>query len=101
MSEDIIRYMDSHTRYEYAEKLTSLRSNQLIKDLTKSRTKYSDGIKENQTCPPDNEVWLLPNTCIEDDHMCRPNDNTVSILEKNGLPLKKIGKIIRKITVNL
>ena len=28
------------------------------------------------------------------------NDNTVSILEKNGLPLKKIGKIIRKITVN-
>ncbi len=46
MSEDIIRYMDSHTRYEYAEKLTSLRSNQLIKDLTKSRTKYSDGIKK-------------------------------------------------------
>ncbi len=28
------------------------------------------------------------------------NDNPVLILEKNGLPLKKIGKIIRKITVN-
>ena len=28
------------------------------------------------------------------------NDNTVLILEKNDLPLKKIGKIIRKITVN-
>ena len=45
--------------------------------------KYSDGIKENQTCPPDNEVWLLPNTCIEDDHMCRPNDNTVSMSSYN------------------
>ena len=28
------------------------------------------------------------------------NDNAILILEKNGLPLKKIGKIIRKITVN-
>ena len=28
------------------------------------------------------------------------NDNAVLVLEKNGLPLKKIGKIMRKITVN-
>ena len=28
------------------------------------------------------------------------NDNALLVLEKNDLPLKKIGKIIRKITVN-
>jgi len=28
------------------------------------------------------------------------NDNTLLILEENGLPLKKIGKIMRKIIVN-
>ena len=46
MSEEIIRYMDSHTRYEYAEELVSFRTNELIKELTKTRTKYSEGIKK-------------------------------------------------------
>jgi hypothetical protein len=45
MDDKIIRYMDSHHRYEYAEKLISYRSKELITDLTKKRTKYSDGIK--------------------------------------------------------
>tara|TARA_Y100000310_G_C20702881_1_gene831603 strand:- start:6866 stop:7957 length:1092 start_codon:yes stop_codon:yes gene_type:complete len=46
MSNEIVRYMDSYDRYEYAEKLIYYRTNELIKDLTKVRRKYSDGIKK-------------------------------------------------------
>ena len=46
MDEQIIRYMDSHMHYGDAEKLVSFRSNKLIKDLTKARTKYGEGIKK-------------------------------------------------------
>jgi hypothetical protein len=47
MSSEIVRYMDSYDRYEYAQTLISYRSNELIKDLTKAKRKYSDGIKKD------------------------------------------------------
>jgi glutamyl-tRNA synthetase len=62
--------------------------------------KLYDFFKKNSVLEIDkNEKDLIKkiHTIINNLH---DNDNTVSILEKNGLPLKKIGKIIRKITVN-
>ena len=51
MSDKIIRYMDSHHRYEYAAELISYRTNELITNLTKIRTKYSDGLKKEIVSP--------------------------------------------------
>ena len=42
----IINYMSSHTRYGYAENLIRYRNNNLIKELTKSKTKYKKGINK-------------------------------------------------------
>tara|TARA_R110002020_G_scaffold136763_5_gene305264 strand:- start:674 stop:1765 length:1092 start_codon:yes stop_codon:yes gene_type:complete len=46
MTDKIIRYMDSHVRYSYAENLIFYRNNELIKELTKVKRKYSDGVKK-------------------------------------------------------
>tara|TARA_R100001377_G_scaffold85062_1_gene70152 strand:- start:1260 stop:2351 length:1092 start_codon:yes stop_codon:yes gene_type:complete len=46
MSNEIIRYMDSHHRYSYAENLIFYRNDELIKDLTKIKRKYTDGVKK-------------------------------------------------------
>ena len=42
----ITNYMTSHTRYEYAENLIRYRNNNLIKELTKAKTKYKKGINK-------------------------------------------------------
>ena len=47
MSTEIIRYMDSYIRYPYAANLIRYRTDGLIKELTKHRTKYKRGISKD------------------------------------------------------
>jgi len=47
MNNEIIRYMDSHIRYPYAANLIRYRSDELIKELIKHRTKYKSGLSKD------------------------------------------------------
>tara|TARA_R110000796_G_scaffold85660_3_gene185766 strand:+ start:632 stop:1726 length:1095 start_codon:yes stop_codon:yes gene_type:complete len=83
MSNEIIRYMDSYTRYGYAEKLISFRSNKLIKDLTKTRTKYSAGIKKEIVEPYTTNLLKFAITLLNYDTKKYKN-----YFEKTELPSK-------------
>jgi len=70
-------------------------------DINLEVSKLSNFFKKNKVLKIDeNEKDLIKkiHSIVNNLH---DNDNIILTLEKNGLPLKKIGKIIRKITVNL
>ena len=67
MTNEIVRYMDSHDRYGYAQKLVDYRDDELIKDLTKPKKKYSDGIKKEIIKPYRNNLLKLAITFLNYD----------------------------------
>ena len=103
---DFNKYLEKDVK----DQVSSFKLELIYKDILERCHKYTeinlevvklyDFFKKNSVLEIDkNEKDLIKkiHTIINNLH---DNDNTVSILEKNGLPLKKIGKIIRKITVN-
>ena len=103
---DFNKYLNKNVKNQ----VSSFKLEPIYKDILERCHKYTeinlevvklyDFFKKNSVLEIDkNEKDLIKkiHTIINNLH---DNDNTVSILEKNGLPLKKIGKIIRKITVN-
>ena len=103
---DFNKYLEKDVKNQ----VSSFKLELIYKDILERCHKYTeinlevvklyDFFKKNSVLEIDkNEKDLIKkiHTIINNLH---DNDNTVSILEKNGLPLKKIGKIIRKITVN-
>jgi len=67
MTNEIVRYMDSHKRYGYAQNLVDYRDDELIKDLTKPRRKYSDGIKKDIVSPYRNNLLKFAITFLNYD----------------------------------
>ncbi len=103
---DFNKYLNKNVKNQ----VSSFKLEHIYKDILERCHKYTeinleviklyDFFKKNSVLEIDNnEKDLIKkiHTIINNLH---DNDNTISILEKNGLPLKKIGKIIRKITVN-
>ncbi len=103
---DFNKYLEKDVKNQ----VSSFKLEPIYKDILERCYKYTeinievvklyDFFKKNSVLEIDkNEKDLIKkiHTIINNLH---DNDNTLSILEKNGLPLKKIGKIMRKITVN-
>ena len=67
MTNEIVRYVDSHDRYGYAQNLVDYRGNELIEDLTKAKRKYSDGIKKDIVSPYRNNLLKFAITLLNYD----------------------------------
>lgn len=100
MTNKITEYVSSHTLYDDAKKLINYRSDELIKDLTKHRRKYTKGI--NKEISEEYKTNILKFAITLLDYDCKKYKK---YFDKDELPLKLkevkgIPKALDKFEVN-